>query len=91
MFTQKITRPFLVTVPLSTLENWKREFHTWLPEATVLVYTGSKQSRQLVKEIEFFFDLQANGQRICIPKFNVLLTSYDSLRTDLNDLTPFEW
>lgn len=89
MYTQKITRPFLVTVPLSTLANWMREFKVWLPEATVLVYTGSKKSRKIAKEAEFYFDLQAEGKRINVPKFNVLLTSYDNLRTDLSEFLPF--
>lgn len=41
----KITRPFLVVVPLSTLENWRREFQSWCPEAQLLVFNGTKQSR----------------------------------------------
>ena len=31
MHTFKITRPFLIAVPLSTLENWRREFKRWCP------------------------------------------------------------
>jgi chromodomain-helicase-DNA-binding protein 4 len=91
MFTQKITRPFLIAVPLSVLENWRREFSKWLPEANVLIFNGSKESRRRIEELEFFFDLTMNGQQLHVPKFNVLLTSYDSLRADFLTLAPFEW
>lgn len=39
---QKVTRPFLIVVPLSTLENWRREFELWCPEAQILVLSGNK-------------------------------------------------
>jgi SNF2 family DNA or RNA helicase len=42
MKVHKVTRPFLVVVPLSTLENWRREFQQWCPEARLLVLSGSK-------------------------------------------------
>jgi len=38
LFVYKISRPFLITVPLSTINNWKREFELWLPEVSVLMY-----------------------------------------------------
>ena len=76
---------------MSVLENWKREFEKWLPEATVVVYNGSKQSRQLCESLEFFFDLCVDGKQLHVPKFNVLLSSYDSLRTDFLQLAQFDW
>lgn len=39
MNVEKITRPFLICVPLSTIENWAREFRQWCPEARVIMYT----------------------------------------------------
>ena len=27
----QLTRPYLVIVPASTIENWRREFQTWCP------------------------------------------------------------
>lgn len=44
MNVQQVTRPFLIAVPLSTLQNWVREFKTWCPEARVVVYTSNKQN-----------------------------------------------
>ena len=40
MAVHKITRPFLISVPLSTIENWRREFKLWCPEAHVVTYRG---------------------------------------------------
>lgn len=91
MFCQKITRPFLVAVPLSVIENWRRELDKWLPEANVVTYLGSRQSRSLIQKLEFFFPLKSNGQELHIPKFNVLLTSFDCLRNDFITLAPFAW
>lgn len=91
MFIQKITRPFLVAVPLSVIENWRREFDKWLPEANVLIFSGSKDARKKIENLEFFMSLKSNGQDLHVPKFNVLLTSYDALRTDFMVFVPFEW
>ena len=44
----KITRPFLIAVPLSTIENWRRELKLWCPEAKVVVYYGKSKSRELL-------------------------------------------
>ena len=93
MSVYKITRPFLISVPLSTIENWRREFKLWCPEAHVVTYTGKNTSRKLIRELEFFFHLKAptNGQQTMqIPCFNVLLTSFECLRTDHSTFTPIE-
>ena len=83
----KITRPFLVTVPLSTIENWSRELKTWFPEARVVQYLGNKESRYICRTADFFLDLKD----INIPKFNVLLCSYESLRNDFSFFAKLEW
>ena len=92
MIVHKITRPFLISVPLSTLENWRREFKLWCPEARVLTYNGKPTSRKIIQEMELFFKLQVpNLQDITIPSFNVLLTSFDHLRSDFAIFAPIEW
>ena len=40
VYEYKVTRPFLISVPLSTIENWRREFQTWFPEANLVTYLG---------------------------------------------------
>ncbi|KAG6792807.1 hypothetical protein POTOM_001966 [Populus tomentosa] len=44
---QQISGPFLVVVPLSTLSNWAKEFRKWLPDMNVIVYVGTRASREV--------------------------------------------
>ena len=34
--------PFLVSVPLSTIINWEREFELWAPDFYCITYVGEK-------------------------------------------------
>ena len=67
---ENIRGPFLVLAPLSTLSHWLREFEGWT-DFNVIVYHGSNESRELIRETEFYFtDESAMG--MC--KFHVLIT-----------------
>lgn len=46
---KKINGPFLVVGPLSTLSNWVDEFKRWLPSINVILYHGSKDERQKLR------------------------------------------
>jgi SNF2 family DNA or RNA helicase len=61
VYTHKITRPFLVAVPLSTINNWKREFEFWLPEVNVLMYHGKGAARKIARELLFYHDLNGGN------------------------------
>jgi SNF2 family DNA or RNA helicase len=52
---QQISGPFLVVVPLSTLSNWAKEFRKWLPDMNVIVYVGTRASREVC---HFFMSLR---------------------------------
>lgn len=89
--------PFLVSVPLSTIINWEREFETWAPDFYVITYVGDKDSRAVIRENEISFEEGANrGGRACriratSIKFNVLLTSYELVSIDSACLGSIEW
>lgn len=44
---QQIHGPFLIVVPLSTLSNWAKEIRKWLPDMNVIVYVGTRASREV--------------------------------------------
>ena len=90
--------PFLVSVPLSTLINWEREFALWAPEFYVVSYVGDKESRQIIREHELSFEDNAvrkgdKASRIkaSTVKFHCLLTSYEMISMDAACLGSVQW
>ncbi|XP_061711978.1 chromodomain-helicase-DNA-binding protein Mi-2 homolog isoform X2 [Cydia pomonella] len=88
--------PFLVSVPLSTIINWEREFELWAPDLYCITYVGDKDSRAVIRENELTFDDGANrgGRPSKIKsqvKFNVLLTSYELISIDATCLGSIDW
>lgn len=77
--------PFLLVVPLSTLDAWRREFEIWAPEMNSVVYLGDVNSRNTIRTFEW---CHANNNRI---KFNVLLTTYEILLKDKSFLNAISW
>ncbi len=90
--------PFLISVPLSTLINWEREFELWAPEFYVVSYVGDKDSRSVIREHELSFEENAvrkgdKASRIkaSTVKFHVLLTSYELVSIDQACLASVNW
>ncbi|KAG9250189.1 SWI/SNF family of DNA-dependent ATPase [Emericellopsis atlantica] len=75
-----IKGPHLVTVPKSTLDNWKREFERWTPEVDVFVLQGAKDERQ---------ELIQN--RLVDAKFDVCITSYEMVLREKTHLKKLPW
>ncbi|GLT51053.1 hypothetical protein SLA2020_245000 [Shorea laevis] len=84
---QQIPGPFLVVVPLSTLSNWAKEFRKWLPDMNVIVYVGTRASREVCQQYEFYDDKKV-GRPI---KFNALLTTYEVVLKDKAVLSKIKW
>lgn len=79
-YVRKIDGPFLVIVPKSTLDNWRREFNKWTPEVNVLVLHGDKEARHnLIQN----YILQA--------RFDVVVTSYEMIIREKNALKKVAW
>lgn len=75
-----ITGPHLITVPKSTLDNWKREFAKWTPEVNVLVLQGAKEERaKLIQD------------RLKDESFDVCITSYEMILREKSHLKQFAW
>ncbi len=64
-------KPVLIVSPKSLIYNWEHEFHKWHPRQRVFVLDGDKTSRSVaISQID-------NNVK------DVYITSYDSLRNDL--------
>ncbi|XP_022239171.1 chromodomain-helicase-DNA-binding protein 1-like [Limulus polyphemus] len=77
--------PFLLVVPLSTMNSWQREFSLWAPEVNVVVYIGDISSRNSIRQYEW---CHPGNKRL---KFNVLLTTYEILLKDKSFLGGVSW
>jgi chromodomain-helicase-DNA-binding protein 1 len=89
-YQRKIPGPFLLVVPLITVDAWRREFAKWVPDMNVIVYVGNKAARQRVEEYEFYH-LGTHGVRTRTPAFHVLITTYDMILADSTVLKQFQW
>lgn len=80
--------PFLILAPVSTLYNWLREIDRWGEKFNTIVYYGNVESRQMIREKEFFFN--AENSNAC--KFNVLVTNYEMvIGKDIHFLKKIAW
>jgi chromodomain-helicase-DNA-binding protein 7 len=67
---QRVRGPFLVVGPLSTIPHWEREISDWTTLSTI-AYVGGRARRSVLEQYDFFFPDSR------IPKFDVLLTTYE--------------
>ena len=89
---QNVRGPFLVIAPLATLEHWKREFESWTDLNVVLYHAseGGRETREMIQKYEWHYPTGTREQQRLI-KFNVLLTSYELVSSDFDDLFPIDW
>lgn len=85
-----IRGPFLVIAPLSTIPNWQREFESWT-DMNIIVYHGSSTSRQMLTDYEVFYKTESGKQIKEITKFNVLITTFEMIVTDYQDLKNYNF
>ncbi|KAF0729537.1 hypothetical protein Ae201684P_001127 [Aphanomyces euteiches] len=94
---EDIRGPFLVVVPLSTLQHWRREIEDWT-DMNVCVYhdvgeRGTKFSgkdlRSLIRSQCWYYPTMPNTKSVF--KFNVLLTTYETILADFEEFESIHW
>ena len=76
--------PYIFVLPLSTINAWEREFNLWAPDINVIVYIGDRDSRKVIRDYEWSF----SSKRL---KFNVVLTTYEIVLRDKDELKECMW
>lgn len=55
---QDLDGPFLVVVPATTMYNWYKESEIWADKMNVVVYMGNPESREQIRNREFYFKVR---------------------------------
>jgi SNF2 family DNA or RNA helicase len=79
---EKIQRPFLVVVPLSTVEHWRREFEGWTDMICCVYHDRQRVWRDVLREYEWYYEDRPHTADFL--KFDVLVTTYDTLIGDFD-------
>eukprot|EP00210_Caulerpa_lentillifera_P004800 g4582.t1 len=95
LWTRGVVNPHLVVVPLSTMQNWVREFEIWAPQLKVTALMGNKDCRDIILKHEIYLakNLKPNKTRVNSRdnmnrrvKCHVLLTSYELVSVESSRL-----
>ena len=78
-YIKHIDGPFIVIVPKSTLDNWRREFAKWTPDVNVVVLQGDKEQRASIIKDQLY-----------TAKFDVLIT-FEMILREKSALQKFRW
>jgi len=79
---EKIKRPYLVVVPLSTVEHWRREFEGWTDMVCCVYHDRQRVWRDVLREYEWYYKDRPHTADFL--KFDVLVTTYDTLIGDFD-------
>lgn len=90
--------PFLIVAPLSLIDQWQSELHSWAPDLNVILYHGSADARDFLAKQEFYYSdqfvLKATAiklKKLQVTKFHVLITTYEVVLKDIAVLSKIRW
>jgi SNF2 family DNA or RNA helicase len=73
-------------VTFVAISHWQKEFESWTDMNTI-VYLGTSEARNMIRQYEFFY----RDGKDRIPKFNVLITTFEMITQDCSVLQPIDW
>ncbi|KAJ5576980.1 SNF2-related protein [Penicillium sp. DV-2018c] len=82
---KKVSGPFLIAAPLSTVSNWVDEFARWTPDIKTVLYHGSKDHRAALRKKHMQMKNQGDMD------FPVVCTSYEICMNDRKFLAQYQW
>lgn len=82
---KKVSGPFMIAAPLSTVSNWVDEFAKWTPDINAVLYHGSKEERAAIRRNEMKLQNQSSVD------FPVVCTSYEICMNDRKFLSQYQW
>jgi ATP-dependent DNA helicase len=82
---KKVSGPFLIAAPLSTVSNWVDEFARWTPNIKTVLYHGSKDHRAALRKKHMQMKNQGDMD------FPVVCTSYEICMNDRKFLAQYQW
>lgn len=82
---KKVSGPFMIAAPLSTVSNWVDEFARWTPDINAVLYHGSKEERAAIRRDQ----MNLKDQRSM--DFPVVCTSYEICMNDRKFLSQYQW
>ncbi|KAK1443552.1 chromodomain-helicase-DNA-binding protein 3-related protein [Babesia gibsoni] len=82
LYREGLIGPYLVIVPQSTIDNWMREFESWLPQANVVCYYGNAKAREIIRTYELAkVHVPGKGERyrcdVCVTTPSIINASLD--------------
>ncbi|KAL3673517.1 hypothetical protein V7S43_001225 [Phytophthora oleae] len=92
---ESIRGPYLIVVPLSTIQHWRREIESWT-NLNVCVYHDigdrttkftAKDMRAVIRNQEWYYPGLGNS----IFKFHILLTTYETILADFEEFEHIHW
>lgn len=82
---KKVSGPFMIAAPLSTVSNWVDEFAKWAPGINTVLYHGSKEERAAIRRNHMELKSQSSVD------FPVVCTSYEISMNDRKFLSQYQW
>ncbi|KAE9128742.1 Chromodomain-helicase-DNA-binding protein 9 [Phytophthora fragariae] len=92
---ESIRGPYLIVVPLSTIQHWRREIESWT-DLNVCVYHDigdrttkftAKDMRAVIRNQEWYYPGLGNS----IFKFHILLTTFETILADFEEFEHIHW